>query len=219
MILVVNEVEYKLPESWDDITLKQFKEIRQIEYIKDDKLQYIIQLLIIVTELPAAILINLKGNQLEEIVKSLSFINIEELPSNITRTFTIGNDIYTLKEFNDLTLGETISLNVLSSDIENNISSILAILYQKNDEEFNSKTHASIAKDIEENISISQLWQAVVFFCNIVKTLEQRMLDYMAPKKVTMMTRLWHSITNGVTTRWRSGWLKGTRYVLTKRTK
>lgn len=221
MILIeINGAEYNLPENWNEVTIKQFKAISAIKV--ENELQWVVDILYILTEIPKDIIYEITLDR-RLILDTINFIQTDVLPTDITREFKINNNIYTLKEFSKLTMGEVISLEMMSKDINNNISSILAILYQRNDEKWTIDTHKSIEEEIDNNMSIGQLWQSVVFFCKVIEKLKldsQLYLEQMKMQEMnkdkTWMSIKFNSIKTMVATYWHKGWHKGKYWTLKK---
>lgn len=216
----INGADYYLPENWNEVKLKHFKDISAIKY--ENELQYVIDILYILTEIPKTILSDITIDK-NVIINSIKFIQTDVLPTKITREFKINNNIYILKDFSKLTMGEVISLEMMSKDINNNIAGILAILYERNGEKWSIDTHDSITKEINDNMSIGQLWQSVVFFCKVIEKLKLDLQLYSEQMKMEeeMKTKSWmnikfNSIKTMVATYWHKGWHKGKYWTLKK---
>ncbi|MFM7023331.1 MAG: hypothetical protein ACKOXB_10155, partial [Flavobacteriales bacterium] len=128
--IVLNEAEYSLPETWNEVTISQFQRLSKLDV--SDKVDYIFSMLEILTELPKDVLFKIPSHQTKLIVDALGFITSQSLPKDITNDFKLGEDQYTLKPFDTLTMGEIISLEILIKDINNNIAGIISILFSKN---------------------------------------------------------------------------------------
>jgi hypothetical protein len=216
----INGAEYNLPENWNEVNIKQFKLISAIKY--ENELQWVIDVLYILTEIPKSIISEITLDK-NVIINTIKFIQTDVLPTEITREFTVNNNIYILKEFSKLTMGEVISLEMMSKDINNNIAGILAILYERNGEKWSIDTHDDITKEIDDNMSIGQLWQSVVFFCKVIEKLKVDSLLYLEQTKMeqekknkTWMSIKYNSIKTMVATYWHKGWHKGKYWTLKK---
>lgn len=166
-----NDKLYPLPSNWDEVKIYQFQDIKKLDYTELGKLKYIIKLVQIFTGLPEEVIINSNAKALEQIYEVINFIYKVPLTNKMTDKFTIGDDIYTLKEFNELTTGERISLEVLlEGEVDDVFPEIMSILFRRNDETFDISKMDSIADDIATEVGIGQLYGTLLFFCEVEKT-------------------------------------------------
>lgn len=175
---------YDLPSSWDDVKIYQFQQIKKLDYAELGKLKYVVKLIQIFTELPEEIIINAKLETLSKIYEVIEFIYKEPLPTKMTHQFKIGEDVYTLKEFSDLNVGERISLEVLlENPIDDILPEMMAILFKKNDEQFDASLMTDIADDIATEVGIGQLYGVLLFFCEIEKKFLDNIQHYLEDQK------------------------------------
>jgi len=177
---------YELPTTWSEVKIFHYQEIKKLDYAELGKLKYIIKVVQVFTGLPEQAIINAPASALTKIYEVISFIYTEPMTNEITNKFLIGDDVYTLKEFSDLTTGERISLEVLlENEIDDVFPEIMAILFQKNDESFNASTMNEIADDIATEVGIGQLYGVLLFFCEIEKTFLVNIQNYLVMQKET----------------------------------
>jgi hypothetical protein len=106
------------------------------------------------------------------------------MTNEMTYKFLIKEDVYTLKEFGDLTTGERISLEVLlENEVDDVFPEMMAILFQKNDESFNANTMDEIADDIGTEVGVGELYGVLLFFCEIEKTFLNSIQNYLEEQK------------------------------------
>lgn len=227
---------YDLPSNWDEVKIYHFQQIKKLDYAELGKLKYIVKLIQIFTELPEEVIINTKGNILTKIYEVIEFIYKEPMTNKMTHQFKIGDDTYTLKEFNDMTTGERISLEILlENPIDDVIPEMMAILFRKNDEQFNAATMNEIADDIATEIGIGQLYGVLLFFCEVerkfldnIRSYSEEQKEIMKMEKMTKIKRMIYKVKKkmksilgyiGVTlsTRWQKG-VSWTMKRYTKRT-
>ena len=175
---------YDLPQNWNEVKIHHFQKIKKLNYEELGQLKYVVRLLQIFTGLPENVILNAKTTSLQKIYDVINFIYTEKLSSDITHQFKIGDDIYTLKEFNDMTTGERISLEVLlENPIDDIIPEMMAILFRKNDEVFDASKMHDIADDIAAEVSIGQLYGVMLFFYQIEKKFLKDIQDYLEEQK------------------------------------
>ena len=196
--IIINGAEYDLPTSWDELTLIQFKEISQITYEND--IQYLIDTLHTLTEVPKTILEQIPANQSAQIIEGLKFLNTIQIPEDISREFTIGDNTYKLKDFGSLNLMEVINLEQLVKKPTENLPGIIAILYSRNGEQFDSAKHEEIVKELN-TMSVAKTYGVYVFFCAILAKLGQniqRSMEEEKKKKLSWIQRIKEKIASQV---------------------
>jgi hypothetical protein len=189
---------YDLPSTWDEVKIYQFQQIKKLDYAELGKLKYVVKLIQIFTELPEDVIIRANLNTLSKIYEVIEFIYKEPLPTKMTNQFKIGEDVYTLKEFSDLNVGERISLEVLlENPIDDIFPEMMSILFKKNDEEFDAGKMNDIADDIATEVGIGQLYGVLLFFCEIERKFLDNIQRYLEDQKemikmkeMTMMKRM-----------------------------
>jgi hypothetical protein len=114
----INDNEYKIPTTWDEITLGKFIEIGKLDQMKDtyiiDDLYYI-RLVEILSDIYNNDLDDLEITEFKNILENISFIN--EVPKwKVVQHIEIGEDLYVVRDLNKLTMGEKISISTLIKD-------------------------------------------------------------------------------------------------------
>jgi len=210
---------FNMPENWDEVNLSLYKKINSFLTVNEDLTEgkKMISLLSIMTNISETDLENIEYKSLQEIIGVLTFITEEKIIKKISNTLVIGDDTYTLKAFNKLTLGEIISLEqlILDGDVFQNVGGMIYILYSKNGEAFDSDLLESEGLRIEDNISINQVMETILFFCLIVNKHSEITKKSLAKKKWKMMTikqkltSLKNSIKDGIGSASSRGWQMG----------
>lgn len=121
------------PKGWNQITVSQFKEIHSIKRDDFKSLEeYQIQLFSIISDTPPEYFEELEYE--EFINMQEKFLFVSKLPSNPPRQkiMTPAGELYLYDNFKTHTIGEFIDLeHFVTSNIEENTSVILAILYRQ----------------------------------------------------------------------------------------
>lgn len=116
----------QLPKNWSQVSIEQFIEIRSLN-IEDGTLDYNIDVLSILSDLPVEDFDEIEFDELQNITKQLSWMTSE--PSKKYQ-HQLGE--LKLKPFVDITLGEFITLeSFVTDDYIRNLRNICAILYRK----------------------------------------------------------------------------------------
>lgn len=176
-----------IPDSWDEVTIRQFQELTSLETKDFEKTLDIISIL---------------TNEDPETIRQFDVPTLTEILSNLIWTNTMPDDakykpllFYKEKEFgiisrlSDLTVGEWIDLeNYLESPIDN-IHFIMSILYRPlitafNDrdrliEKYDSDVMIRQAEEFLDNIKITDVYGALIFFSLIAKECMNVIADYL----------------------------------------
>ena len=161
--------EWNCPESWDDITLKQFQEINQY-YADKDKRFDIREVIHILTNKAIDEVNSLPAEFLEVIMDKLSFVTTEPEQKEPTNKIEINGETYQINFMEKLKTGEYVSVdNIIKSD-RNDYASILAILCRKDGEIYDSKFEAELfeeRKKLFEEQPVTKILPIVSFFLNL----------------------------------------------------
>lgn len=161
--------EWNCPESWDDITLKQFQEINQY-YADKDKRFDIREVIHILTNKTIDEVNSLPAEFLEIIMDKLSFVTTEPEQKEPTNKIEINGETYQINFMEKLKTGEYVSVdNIIKSD-RNDYASILAILCRKDGEIYDSKFEAELfeeRKKLFEEQPVTKILPIVSFFLNL----------------------------------------------------
>lgn len=115
-----------LPKNWSQVTIEQFIEIRSLN-IEDGTIDYNIDVLSILSDLPVEDFDEIELDELQELTKQLAWMTSE--PS---KRYQHQLDEFKLKPFVDISLGEFITLEgFVTDDYIKNLRNICAILYRK----------------------------------------------------------------------------------------
>jgi len=143
-------------------------------------LKYIIKLIQIFTSLSEEVIVNSNGAALNKIYDVVSFIYKEPLPTKVTNKFIINDDVYTLKDFSNMTTGERISLEILlENPMDDIFPEMMALLFKKNDEPFDVNKMNEIADDIAMEVSVGELHGVLLFFYHLEKKFLNNIQTYL----------------------------------------
>ena len=158
-----------VPESWEDVTLKQFQEIER--YYADKESGFDARdVLHILTTLTIDEVNMLPIQFSEKIMEKLLFLQekpSEEKPSN---SIEIDGEKYTINYMEKLKLGEYVAVDSLLKEDRFNYAAFLAILCRKSGEVYDSEFEAEKFEDrlkMFEGISIVKVLPIVNFFLSL----------------------------------------------------
>lgn len=225
--LKLNNETFTLPETWSEVTLGLYQRLAKVEP-NENKLQYTVDIIKALTGLEEKIIININKNQFKEIVDAISFIYIEKMEDKFTSSFNIGEDVYTMKEFNSLSMGDVVSLETLIDKGDNlaNAHQIIAILFRKNGEaEFNFDELESRGKEIQDNIQMNIVNKILLFFFDYVKNYTENLKAYLEYKEKERMKMVMKNqpflirASSYLKSFFGSHWSRGSQWVTSQNTK
>jgi hypothetical protein len=164
----VNGEQYKLPQSWKEVSFKKFLQIADIK--EQNKTKNSILILSSLMECPPELLYKVEVSSFTELMKNISFINTMGKASTPTTEFILGGKTYTTrKNLSDLTIGEMIDVEVAQELLkENNPQSfpkIIAILIREEGQtEYDSSKAAQIEEVIMNELNAEDAMSIVTFF-------------------------------------------------------
>ena len=127
--------EFTLPTGWDDLTVNDFCKVYSHNYEGMSEIEQAVTILSTLGDIDAEDIMMLTPEQFKELSAYVSFIN-QEIPRNDVDHIEIDGEKYYLKsDFSQLTLGETISIELIieqsSGNILKSINSLLCIFLRK----------------------------------------------------------------------------------------
>lgn len=161
---------FTYPESWEEVTVGKYTKLMMV----DDTLPNIqkrLQIVNIITDIPMEILLNMNSTVFSELEESINFVQ-EEVSESTCEYIEIGKDKYYLyKDFQEFTMGEQISIDMLVQESGGNLlkvyNKLLCIFLRKKDrkgviEDFDS----SFLKrtEIFDEAPISKVNSLLLFF-------------------------------------------------------
>ena len=170
---IIDLGEVFVPESWEDVTLKQFIEIQKIyeEHNVEDSSQVTFKdLLHILINKDIDFINQLPIEFVDKIIAKLDFLQEPLKCDQPTNSITIGNEKYTVHTENQLKTGEYIAAETSIKADKNNFAAILAILCRKEGELYDSKFENEVLPDriaMFEQVSVVKVLPIVNFFLNL----------------------------------------------------
>lgn len=166
---------YNIPTKWEEVTLKQFQQILELED-KNDNL---------------AILAIMLGKTKEEVqqlpskVLTLFYQNLnffkEEPRTESDNKLTINDELYIINDKDNMKVGEYADFNEILQYDRNNYAYMLAILCRKEGEVYDDKFIAeklNKRKEMFENIPVTEALKTVNFFFQKFISLKTNTMNY-----------------------------------------
>lgn len=164
--------ELSLPTSWEEVTVEQFAKVNAIPQDKP-QLEYTIETLSALLGLDMDVVLMLPAEDFNEMVQSIDFLKEKIEEPEIESIIVDGVEYYLKKDFSKLTMGESISLEVLIEKSNGNIMSklpeLLCIFLRQKKE--NGKLEAFKADFMQrvesfKKINVVDVNRLFVFFSN-----------------------------------------------------
>jgi hypothetical protein len=165
------EAIYNFPESWDEVTVKQFAELYKTKNPNNNDLLGAVNIISALAGIEQAVLLQMDIDDFKELSNKLTFIT-KEIPKTEVDYLELGGDKYYLyTEFNKYTTGEVITIETLMEGAQNDVNKIMAdllcLFLRKKDE--NGKyekftTDMLRRKELFLGVPISNIYHIFLFF-------------------------------------------------------
>lgn len=206
----INLGNWKVPTSWDEITLKQFQDIDN--YYKDKERNFDVRDVIhILTNKTVDEVNQLPVEFLEIIFDKLSFMNEQPSVGEPTNKIELDGITYQVNIMNKLKTGEYVAVDSVVKTDAANFAAILAIICRKEDEIFDSKFENEVLEDrikMFENAPITKVLPVMNFFinCYILSETPSQLYSIIEEEISLMHQNIQDSVKNGEITKLSSKW-------------
>jgi len=169
---IIDLGEWKVPSSWDEITLKQFEEIEK--YYEDKEENFDVRDVIhILVNKSIDEINNLPLEVLQTIMEKTVFLQTPFEAKKPSNKVEIDGEVYSVNIQNKLRVGEYIAADTVLKSNSHNYSGILAILCRKDGELYDSKFENEVLEDrikLWEEQPITKVMPIVSFFLHVYGT-------------------------------------------------
>ena len=181
---------YDIPTQWDDVTVDKFIEIVKLDEKKHiNDLEKVMELMNILTTIPKDDVELLPVESFMEIQNNFSFVKTD-VDKKMKDSIVIDGEEYFVKnDFNDLTMGESITIETLLKEADNPmyiLDKMLCLFLRKKKEngklESFKTTFLTDRIDIFRKAPITEVYNNLIFFSNGVDILENNMKDFLVEK-------------------------------------
>ena len=159
--------EVKVPESWDDITLKKYQDVSRFYAQTESK--SITDLLPILIDKDKDYVMQLPEEFLEMILSKMTFLQTEP-PAEPSNEIVLGKEKYIINFQNKLKTGEYIATDQIIKNDPYDYASILAVLCRKEGEIYDSTFEAEVYEDrvkMFEQQPVTKILPTISFFLNL----------------------------------------------------
>ena len=170
---IIDLGEVTVPESWDDITLKQFIDIQKFyeEHNVEDSSQVLIKdILHILINKDVDFINQLPIEFAESIISRLGFLQEPIKCDEPTNCIELNGEKYTVHTEKQLKTGEYIAAEMAIKSDKNNFAAILGILCRKENELYDSYFENEVLPEriaMFENVSVTKVLPIVNFFLSL----------------------------------------------------
>lgn len=181
---------YDIPTQWDDVSVAKFMEIVKLDEKKDiNDLEKVMELMNILAQIPKDEVELLPVESFMEIQNNFSFVK-NDVDKKAKESIVIdGEEFFVKNDFNDLTMGESITIETLLKDVDNPmfiLDKLLCLFLRKKKE--NGKLESFKTTFLTDRIEtfrkapITSVYNNLIFFSNGENILENNMKDFLVEK-------------------------------------
>ena len=206
----INLGNWKVPTSWDEITLKQFQDIEA--YYNDKERKFDVRDVIhILTNKTIDEVNQLPVEALDIIFSKLTFMNEQPVVGEPTNKIELDGATYQINVMEKMKVGEYTAVdNVIKSDASN-FAAILAVICRKEDEIFDSHYENEVLMSrmtMFENAPITKVLPVMNYFINCYILSEGLSRLYSMVEEEISLTRqsIQDSVKSGELTKLSSKW-------------
>lgn len=170
---IIDYGELNIPESWNDVTLKQYQEIEKYYENKDEGFD-VLSVIDILTGKDKDYIKSLPMEFLDIILDKLSFLTVSPQTPEPSNKITIDKETYTIHFENQLKVGEYIAADSILKSDKHNYAALLAILCRKEGEAYDSKFENEVIEDrikFWEKQPVTKVLNLITFFLQLANLL------------------------------------------------
>lgn len=161
----------KLPDSWADVTMRQFQELESTESIVDK--------IAILSDEDPEIIKKMDIESFNRVSKVLNWVHSMPEEKTVEDFLTIDEVKYNMVKLSTLTLGNWIDIEHYIKEPVQNLHKLMAILYRTESEpDYNSETAIKRAELFLDKMSVNDAYGTLVFFSLIGKKSLETIKDY-----------------------------------------
>lgn len=171
---IIDYGELSIPESWNDVTLKQYQEIEKYYEDKKEDNFDVFDVIDILTGKDKDYIKSLPVEFLDIILDKLSFLTVSPQTPEPTNKITIDGETYTIHFENQLKVGEYIAADSILKSDRHNYAALLAILCRKDGELYDSHFENEVIEDrikFWEKQPVTKVLNLITFFLQLANLL------------------------------------------------
>ena len=170
---IIDYGELNIPESWNDVTLKQYQEIEKYYEDKDEDFD-VLSVIDILIGKDKEYIKSLPMEFLDIILDKLSFLTVSPQTPEPSNKITIDKETYTIHFENQLKVGEYIAADSILKSDRHNYAALLAILCRKDGELYDSHFENEVIEDrikFWEKQPVTKVLNLITFFLQLANLL------------------------------------------------
>lgn len=165
--------EFNIPQTWNEISIRDYQKIMSIEKENLNNIEIFVKMISILSNMDEELIYMLDIETFNNLCDQLDFTK-NEINSELKDSITIGDEEYYLKkDFNKLTMGESISIELIISKsngkLETVIDELLCIFLRKKNEKGELEGFRNSfmeRKELFQYLKITDVYALFVFFSN-----------------------------------------------------
>ena len=197
-------MEFKLPKSWDDITIGMYIELRPVLKADMNEIERLIYILAVLLKKPTQDIEKIKIKDYHEMKKVLAFLWEMPLPTKLQKYFTIeGKDYEIVLNANELDAGQYMSVVTKLKNAENDddvaynqlheILASISVPVEKKRKKWQRiaiepSYYKKVANDFYNHLPMSIAYPIGVFFWNLSASLTKVIQDSLKSKMNEKLT-------------------------------
>ena len=162
--------EWKVPSSWDDLTLGKFQELERL-YDGDDERKFDVRdVLDLMTDRTKDEINELPIEFTDSLLRKMYWLHEQPEFGKPSNKVTIDGVQYTVHNENEMKFGEYVALDTALKGDKHNYAAMLAILCRKDGEVFDAKFENEILPsriEFWKNVSVMKVMPIVTFFLEL----------------------------------------------------
>ena len=164
--------EWKVPQSWDDLTLGKFQELERLYDGDDDKERKfdVRDVLDLMTDRTKDEINELPIEFTDMLLRKMYWLHEQPDFGKPSNKITIDGETYTVHKENEMKFGEYVALDTAMKGDKHNYAAMLAILCRKEGEIFDAKFENEILPsriEFWKNVSVMKVMPIVSFFLEL----------------------------------------------------
>lgn len=173
--MTIDYKEWKVPTSWDEITLGQFEEIQKFYEGEEERQTDIREIVHILCNKTVDEVNELPAEFLSIILDKLSFMKEQPEISNPTNKIEIDGVDFEANVMEKMKTGEYVATEMILKNDKNDLAGILAVLCRKEGEPYDSKFENEVLPERKKmflNLPVTKVMPVCAFFLDLWMTSE-----------------------------------------------
>ena len=162
--------EWKVPQSWDDLTLGKFQELERL-YDGDEERKFDVRdVLDLMTDRTKDEINELPIEFTDSLLRKMYWLHEQPNFGKPSNKITVDGETYTVHNENEMKFGEYVALDTAMKGDKHNYAAMLAILCRKEGEIFDAKFENEILPsriEFWKNVSVMKVMPIVSFFLEL----------------------------------------------------